>query len=242
MKAYNRHLPQTFTDVLSGSQTADVSFLAFPDPNSFVAGQLHQHYDQWLHIASALHHDNTHAILEWIKHGVSIPQSPAASLCHTGSVFKCSSVVPMVILLISCLYHQMFKSLPQPTSAILLALSYPELFRCECFCARSIYPSIHGVLQSICFPSRYTYWSTYTFSFCVCYFVYSTCSRNFSLKILVADVTRQRPGIMQTGLSWQPWCAINPILPWDLWIFRPSTFPIVCYWVFPWLMDTIQYV
>ena len=115
MTAYNWHLPQTFIeDVLSGSQTADVSFLAFPDPNSFVAGQLHQRYDQWLHISSTLHHDNTHTVLEWIKHGINIPQSPAASLCHTGIVFKCPSWVPMVILLISWLYRQMFNSLPCP--------------------------------------------------------------------------------------------------------------------------------
>jgi hypothetical protein len=64
MTAYNRHLPQTFIeDVLSGSQTADVSFLAFPDPNSFVAGQLHQRYDQWLHISQ--HSTMTTHTLSW---------------------------------------------------------------------------------------------------------------------------------------------------------------------------------
>ena len=49
-----------------------MNLLTFPDPNEFLAGQLHKHCDQWLHIAASIHQELTRDVLDWIKNGVNV--------------------------------------------------------------------------------------------------------------------------------------------------------------------------
>ena len=73
MTAVNDHLTQSFiNDILSGSRTADIDLLTFPDPNNFLAGQLHEHYEQWLYISATVKHELAQDVLEWIKQGVTV--------------------------------------------------------------------------------------------------------------------------------------------------------------------------
>ena len=45
---YNSHLASDWVDSVSrGDVSADVTMLAFPDPASFLAGQLHHHLQEW---------------------------------------------------------------------------------------------------------------------------------------------------------------------------------------------------
>ena len=47
-RPYNSHLASVWVDSVSrGDVSADVSMLAFPDPASFLAGQLHRHLQHW---------------------------------------------------------------------------------------------------------------------------------------------------------------------------------------------------
>ena len=51
-KAVNAHLSLDFVEsVILGETLADVSKLAFRDPSSFVAGNLHLFTDAWIHLA-----------------------------------------------------------------------------------------------------------------------------------------------------------------------------------------------
>ena len=54
-------------DVISGQARADVSMLTFRDPDSFVGGNLHNHFPAWEHIATIAPFDLMSKILLWIK-------------------------------------------------------------------------------------------------------------------------------------------------------------------------------
>ena len=56
----------SFSAVLKGDAFADVSMLAFRDPESFVAGVLHRHSGSWSRIASLAH------ALNWIGNYVDV--------------------------------------------------------------------------------------------------------------------------------------------------------------------------
>ena len=47
----NIHIAYKFVDVISGQACADVSMLSFRDPDSFVAGNLQNHFPAWELIA-----------------------------------------------------------------------------------------------------------------------------------------------------------------------------------------------
>ena len=73
--ANNLHITQQFlTSVIHGKTLADVSMLAFRDPRSFKAGNLHQYSHQW----AALHQEfgNHHfpQVLDWIHNYVDVTQ------------------------------------------------------------------------------------------------------------------------------------------------------------------------
>ena len=59
-------------DVISGQARADVSMLTFRDPDSFVGGNLHNHFPAWEHIATIAPFDLTSKILLWIKNCVDV--------------------------------------------------------------------------------------------------------------------------------------------------------------------------
>ena len=48
--AQNEHLPRECIDVISGALPGDLNNLAFRDPQQFVTGQHHNHYDRWCDI------------------------------------------------------------------------------------------------------------------------------------------------------------------------------------------------
>ena len=67
----NTHIASQFIeDVISGQARVDVSMLAFRDPGSFVAGNLHNHFPAWECIANIAPFDLTPKILLWIKNCV----------------------------------------------------------------------------------------------------------------------------------------------------------------------------
>ena len=69
----NTHIASQFVeDVISGQARADVSMLAFRDPDSFVAGNLHNHFPAWERIANIAPFDLTPKILLWIKNCVDV--------------------------------------------------------------------------------------------------------------------------------------------------------------------------
>lgn len=67
------HIEQGFVNsVAAGQQLADVSLLAFRDPDSLSAGSLHNHVNAWKHIAAIAPYDQCSLVLGWIKYKVSI--------------------------------------------------------------------------------------------------------------------------------------------------------------------------
>ena len=69
----NSHIASQFVeDVISGQARADVSMLAFRNPDSFVAGNLHNHFQAWERIANIAPFDLTLKILLWIKNCVDV--------------------------------------------------------------------------------------------------------------------------------------------------------------------------
>ena len=69
----NSHIASQFVeDVISGQARADVSMLAFKDPDSFVAGNLHNHFQAWERIANIAPFDLSPKILLWIKNCVDV--------------------------------------------------------------------------------------------------------------------------------------------------------------------------
>ena len=70
---HNAHLPVHFLgSVLDGSSSADVSMLAFRDPHSFVAGNLHFYYQFWQLISRSAPCDLASEVLKWIKECVNV--------------------------------------------------------------------------------------------------------------------------------------------------------------------------
>ncbi|KAJ7372907.1 hypothetical protein OS493_015361 [Desmophyllum pertusum] len=68
MTPRNTHISSDFLrSVLDGSALADVSLLAFLDPESFIASNLHCHLDSWEYIARTVPCDLANSVLKWIK-------------------------------------------------------------------------------------------------------------------------------------------------------------------------------
>ena len=59
-------------DVISGQACANVSMLSFRDPDSFVSGNLQNHFPAWELIANIVPFDLTSKILLWIKNCVDV--------------------------------------------------------------------------------------------------------------------------------------------------------------------------
>lgn len=73
LTANNVHIPQSFVDaVAAGQQLANVSMLAFRDPESFIAENLHNHTAVWEHIAEIAPYEQTSLVLDWIRNKVSV--------------------------------------------------------------------------------------------------------------------------------------------------------------------------
>ena len=61
---HNTHLPAHFlSSVLDGSSLADVSMLAFRDPDSYVAGNLHAYHAFWQYISRSAPCDLANVVL-----------------------------------------------------------------------------------------------------------------------------------------------------------------------------------
>ena len=72
MKEGNIHIASKFVDVTSGQACADVSMLSFRDPDSFIAGNLQNHFPAWELIVNIAPFDLTSKILLWIKNCVDV--------------------------------------------------------------------------------------------------------------------------------------------------------------------------
>ena len=71
----NSHISPTFiNDVLNGSNAADVSMLAFRDPDAFMAGNIHTNLPSWQRIAAVAPYDRAQEVLEWIEYRVDVHQ------------------------------------------------------------------------------------------------------------------------------------------------------------------------
>ena len=73
MAANNSHSTAEFIQsVMSGDKTANVSILAFRDPETFRAGNLHLHASSWEHLASAAPYCLAYQVCDWIKSCVNM--------------------------------------------------------------------------------------------------------------------------------------------------------------------------
>ena len=96
----NNHLDNTYIrKVQQGSQLANTSVLAFRDPQSFVAGELHNHYDSWEKLASLAPYKDTKDVLSWIKHSVNVfdffrPYKGDFRGCHYDSTLPPPQIFP----------------------------------------------------------------------------------------------------------------------------------------------------
>jgi hypothetical protein len=69
----NNHISLGFVDaVMRGEARADVSMLAFRNPEDFVAGNLHQHLSSWQLIAVSLPCELATQVLSWISNQVNV--------------------------------------------------------------------------------------------------------------------------------------------------------------------------
>ena len=68
----NMHFASKFVDVISGQARGEVSIRSFRDPDSFVAGNLQNHFPAWELIANIAPFDLTPKILLWIKNCVDM--------------------------------------------------------------------------------------------------------------------------------------------------------------------------
>ena len=68
----NLHNASKFVDVISGQALADVSMLSFRGPDSFVVGNLQNHFPAWQLIANIAPFYLTSKILLWIKNCVDV--------------------------------------------------------------------------------------------------------------------------------------------------------------------------
>ena len=70
---YNSHLASDWVDSVSrGDVSADVTMLAFPDPASFLAGQLHHHLQEWKNIAASISSPLSRNVLDWLENKVQV--------------------------------------------------------------------------------------------------------------------------------------------------------------------------
>ena len=73
MAVENIHIsPQFVLDVISGRTRADASMLAFGDPDTFVAGNIHVCFPAWESIAKIAPFKLTPNILRWIQDCVDV--------------------------------------------------------------------------------------------------------------------------------------------------------------------------
>ena len=73
MAAENHHIsPQFVLDVISGQTRADASMLAFRDPDTFVAGNIHACFPAWESIAKIVPFKLTRNILRCIQDYVDV--------------------------------------------------------------------------------------------------------------------------------------------------------------------------
>ena len=73
MAAENLHIsPQFVLDVISGQTRTDASKLAFGDPDTFVAGNIHACFPAWERIAKIAPFKLTPNILRWIPDCVDV--------------------------------------------------------------------------------------------------------------------------------------------------------------------------
>ena len=71
----NLHIsPMFINDVRNGSKAADVSMLAFRDPDAFMAGNIHANLPSWQCIAAVASYDHAQEVLKWIEHRVDVHQ------------------------------------------------------------------------------------------------------------------------------------------------------------------------
>ena len=70
-RPYNSHLASVWVDSVSrGDVSADISMLAFPDPASFLAGQLHRHLQHWKNLAVSTSSPLSRDVLDWLENKV----------------------------------------------------------------------------------------------------------------------------------------------------------------------------
>ena len=71
--AANAHITDAFvSSVVKGEALADVSMLAFRDPDRFVAGELHRHAEAWSRVCSLAPCDLATQVLPWIENCVDV--------------------------------------------------------------------------------------------------------------------------------------------------------------------------
>ena len=71
----NLHIsPMFINDVLNGSKAADVSMLAFRDPDAFMAGNIDANLPSWQCIAAVAPYDHAQEVLKWIENRVDVHQ------------------------------------------------------------------------------------------------------------------------------------------------------------------------
>ena len=68
-KAFNNNLLE---DIITGRKNPEIKSLAFRDPNSFVAGGLHEYFHTWLEIATISGYEQAPQVLDWIKNKVNV--------------------------------------------------------------------------------------------------------------------------------------------------------------------------
>ena len=72
-RPYNSHLASVWVDNVSrGDVSADVSMLGFPDPVSFLAGQLRRHLQLWKIIAVSTSSPLSRDVLGWLEYKVQV--------------------------------------------------------------------------------------------------------------------------------------------------------------------------
>lgn len=65
---YNSHLASDWVDsVICGDLSEVVTMLAFPDPASFLASQLHCHLQEWKNIAASTSFPLSQTVVNWLE-------------------------------------------------------------------------------------------------------------------------------------------------------------------------------
>ena len=70
---FNAHLSSDRVNkVLLGQAASDVKALAFPNPSNFLAGQLHEHLEEWIRIANLCSYPLAQTVLDWLENKVQV--------------------------------------------------------------------------------------------------------------------------------------------------------------------------